>query len=163
MKILIVEDDELMAELIRRYLEPVADEVVVAFNLTDAMKEVVKVPPFDLVTLDLNLPESHGLETLRYIDQIKAANPDSLVIVISGTVTADAHEKVLAAGADAFLHKNEFRAGHGSVMRAVRDVAMAVIRTPRRYTRNVELLEKISGRIAGYLGDAASRTTTPAP
>src|SRR5262245_64112169 len=57
---------------------------------------------YDLLIVDLHLPDSKGLATL---DAMQASN--ALVIVITGDNEADLREAVLARGAYDFVHKSQ--------------------------------------------------------
>lgn len=69
MKILIVDDEALALSRLKRMLDTLGyDDVTEADNPSDAL-EAVKDTPFDLVLLDINMPEMSGLELgyeLRY-------------------------------------------------------------------------------------------------
>ena len=69
MKILIADDEALALNRLKRMLNTLGyDDVTQADNPTDAL-EAVKESPFDLVLLDINMPEMSGLELgyeLRY-------------------------------------------------------------------------------------------------
>ncbi|MBB4155442.1 DNA-binding NarL/FixJ family response regulator [Sphingomonas jinjuensis] len=72
--------------------------------------------PFDLVILDLNLPDSRGLPTL--ID-IASARPDVPVLVISGSEGESWEAAVASAGAKGFVPKS---AAISQIVEALRQV-----------------------------------------
>lgn len=79
--ILIVDDNELNRDLLRRNLESEGYQVVIARNGAEAM-ELARVERFDLVLLDLMMPEMDGFTVLEKLK----ANPilrDVSVIVVS--------------------------------------------------------------------------------
>ena len=57
---------------------------------------------YDVVILDLNLPDMSGFEVLR---TLRRANIDTPVIVLSGSVTIDSKVKALNHGADDYMTK----------------------------------------------------------
>ena len=63
-RILLVEDDEVLCELILRNLEIRGHDVRVAEDARTALVHLRAVP-FDLVILDINLPDQTGWEVLR--------------------------------------------------------------------------------------------------
>jgi len=65
-KILLVEDDELASEIIVEFLETCDFEVVYVFNVTDGISQL-NHQHFDLVILDINLPDFNGFEILKHI------------------------------------------------------------------------------------------------
>jgi DNA-binding response OmpR family regulator len=88
-KILMVEDDELSAELIGNYLRENDFSVTNVYTVTDGIsysKQVV----YDLVLLDLNLPDFHGFEMLKSIK----SNSATPIIILSAQ--SETKTKVLA-------------------------------------------------------------------
>jgi CheY-like chemotaxis protein len=78
-KILVVDDDPAFCELVSRSL--VSDGCSVEVADTGAAAEAKFVPPFDLVLLDLKLPDRDGLEVLRKIRSYSHSLP---VLILSG-------------------------------------------------------------------------------
>src|SRR5205823_12698178 len=102
-RILIVEDDPDIAELVARYLEKAAFETDRAASGRDALQMIAVNPPA-LVVLDLMLPHVDGLEICRRLrsDQKTAAIP-----LIMLTARAEESERIvgLEMGADDYLAK----------------------------------------------------------
>ena len=102
-RILIVEDDPDIAELVARYLEKAAFETDRAASGRDALQMIAVNPPA-LVVLDLMLPHVDGLEICRRLrsDQKTAAIP-----LIMLTARAEESERIvgLELGADDYLAK----------------------------------------------------------
>ena len=65
-KILMIEDEEKSAELMKIYLEDCGFEVDNAFNITDALS-YASAKRYDLALLDMRLPDYSGMEFLRGI------------------------------------------------------------------------------------------------
>lgn len=63
-RILLVEDDAVIADLLRRNLRARGHEVSVAEDAQSALG-YLQVAPFDLIILDINLPDLTGWEVLR--------------------------------------------------------------------------------------------------
>ena len=63
-RILVVEDDEVLCELILRNLEVRGHEVYIAEDGQEALA-YLRTTPFDLIILDINLPDETGWEVLR--------------------------------------------------------------------------------------------------
>src|SRR5437763_1166925 len=102
-RILIVEDDPDIAELVARYLEKAAFETDRAASGRDALQMIAVNPPA-LVVLDLMLPHVDGIEICRRLrsDQKTAAIP-----LIMLTARAEESERIvgLELGADDYLAK----------------------------------------------------------
>src|SRR3954465_10522780 len=102
-RILIVEDDPDIADLVARYLDKAGFMTERAANGRDALASMVARPP-DLTVLDLMLPQLDGLEVCRQA----RANPQTAAIpIIMLTARAEESERIvgLELGADDYLAK----------------------------------------------------------
>jgi len=88
-KLLLVEDDVLASELISNFLEDCGFIVVTVFTATDGVAHV-KNSGYDLLILDINLPDFDGYEVLKNIKN-RVSIP---VIITSGD--SDTKSKLLA-------------------------------------------------------------------
>ena len=102
-RVLVVEDDPDIADLMRRYLLKAGFEVDVRNSGRDGLNAVADNPP-DLLVLDLMLPQVSGLDICRHVrsDEKTAAIP-----IIMVTARADESERIagLELGADDYLGK----------------------------------------------------------
>ncbi len=105
-KILIVEDDKFLRELIAKKLIKEGYEVEEAIDGEDGVRKAKKIMP-DLILLDLILPGIDGFEVLQRIkeDQKTALIP---VVILSNLGQKDEIEKGLNLGAVDFLIKAHF-------------------------------------------------------
>ena len=101
MRILLVEDDAVLREVIRRSLEDTGDIVDIASTLADA-HYLWSIQPFDAVVLDLNLPDGSGLVALR---AARARGDRTAVVVLTARNRTDERVAGLDAGADDYLGK----------------------------------------------------------
>jgi len=103
MRVLVVEDDRDIAELVRRYLEKAGFSVTVISSGQEALIRLTESPP-DLLILDLMLPHVDGIEICR----IARANPKTGAIpIIMLTARAEESERItgLETGADDYIAK----------------------------------------------------------
>lgn len=101
--ILIVEDDEDIAESIRYNLEREGFRLRVARSGEDALASILDRLP-DLIILDLNLPHMNGFELCR---RLRAENTAARVPILMLTARGDEADKVLGLnlGADDYITK----------------------------------------------------------
>jgi diguanylate cyclase (GGDEF)-like protein len=102
--ILLIEDDEDDAFLIQKYLKGQCECTVVhAVSLENVMQEYSQIL-FNIILLDLNLPDSSGPAT---IIQTKALIPNTPIIVLTGSDDDETVVSALENGADDYLSKGE--------------------------------------------------------
>ncbi len=91
--ILVVEDDESVAELVKTVLEGERFEVVTAPS-AEAAKELIKIKPADLAIVDIILPGQGGMDLIL---ELHALRPDLTIVLTSGKIDmSKATFKVLA-------------------------------------------------------------------
>ena len=101
MKILIVEDDPSLRELIQRSLEKERFVVEVAPDFFTAMDKV-EVYDYDCILLDVMLPDGNGLDLLEHLKKIRKKEN---VIIISAKDSLEDKVLGLDLGADDYLPK----------------------------------------------------------
>ncbi|SMC95864.1 response regulator [Sporomusa malonica] len=102
-KVLIVEDDPMVAELNRRYLEQIDGFVLIAMARTvDEALGLLNKHDINLVLLDIFMPGTSGLELLT---QIRDKGKDIDVIVVSAACDMQTIKKALRNGAVDYLIK----------------------------------------------------------
>lgn len=104
MKILLVDDHALFRDGMRYVLRKLDEQVVIldAGNFPDALKAAGDNPDLDLALLDLNMPGSEGVASVRLFHM---RYPDVPVVVVSGSDQRDDIEKVMNSGAMGFISK----------------------------------------------------------
>lgn len=105
-KILVIEDDKFLKELISEKLEEEGYESIIAIDGAEGLKKAKEEKP-DLILLDLILPEMDGFEVLS---RIKRDSDLSLipVIILSNLGQREDVEKGLKLGAVDYLIKAHF-------------------------------------------------------
>jgi signal transduction histidine kinase len=115
MRILLVEDSPSDAMLLEAELREVSPGCVVERATTlEASRTALKVGAYDIVLLDLGLPDSEGLDTFRAIAEIA---PHTAIVVISGLDDEFTAEGAVLLGAQDYLVKGTTR--RGQVARAM--------------------------------------------
>jgi DNA-binding response OmpR family regulator len=101
--ILLIEDDELIAGLVRLMVERLGHELVWAPD-GEAGKQMLETGTADIVILDILLPYLNGFEVLKSLraDPKTAKLP---VLVLTGKTAQADIDRVVEAGADDFLAK----------------------------------------------------------
>ena len=121
MRILLVDDEDMVRELFRNVLTDAGYEVMGATNGIEALK-ILEDQSVDLVITDILMPEKEGVET---ITEIKQKYPDMRVIAISGGGRVKYFMPLVIAakaGADRALHKP---IEPDDLLKAVREVMAA--------------------------------------
>ncbi len=122
-RVLIVDDEEDARIMIRTLLEREDYVVAEAEDGKKAIEILEKDPGYDLVVLDLQMPEMDGYETLKWIrgNVQTTALP---VLVRTGTGSDEIEAELLRAGADDYVDKSvdapRFLARVGAVIRRTR-------------------------------------------
>jgi two-component system alkaline phosphatase synthesis response regulator PhoP len=102
-RILIVEDDRDIADLVARYLEKAGFSVELLSSGREALTAVAERPP-DLLVLDLMLPQVDGLEICR---AVRANEKTAAIPIIMLTARAEESDRIvgLEIGADDYIAK----------------------------------------------------------
>ena len=101
MRILIVEDEKDLCQMIAKSLKESGYEVDIAYNGNEAM-ELLDVENYDLIVLDLNLPEIDGMEIL---EEFRTFNQDTKIIILSARSQIKDKVEGLDKGANDYLSK----------------------------------------------------------
>ncbi len=150
-KILVVDDEPPIVELVRGYLEREGYEVRVASDGSDAV-EIVRTERPDVVVLDLMLPGMDGMEVCRQIRTFS----DAYVLML--TARSEEIDRIvgLSVGADDYLVKpfspRELVARVKALLRRPRVAAQAPIRD--------DLIVDVARRVVTARGVVAPLTTT---
>lgn len=79
-KILLVEDDDLVRDMLTQVLERASHQVIVATNGEEATEKLSKEMP-DIMVTDIIMPKKSGI---TLISEVKNRHPDMEIIAISG-------------------------------------------------------------------------------
>lgn len=100
-KILIIEDEEFIAQLLLRMLESMGYDPAKAKNLKEGYEKFDNFDPH-VVLLDLNLPDGSGFSA---IPELKKENPLVKIIIVSAYDGPKERKRASLEGADFFIGK----------------------------------------------------------
>lgn len=142
-RLLLLEDDQRFAELVRHVLADSAPEFEVEHvgRLTTALARLAR-QHFSLILTDLDLPDSNGPATVRFLQR---AAPNVPLVVLSGDGDLEVALECIREGADEFLVKGTL--GFQALSRLIR---LALERRQRMMT--------LDARSVGSPEDEADRT-----
>jgi two-component system, cell cycle response regulator CtrA len=129
MRVLLIEDDSATAQSIELMLKCESFNVY-ATDLGEEGVDLAKHYDYDIILLDLNLPDMSGFEVLRSLRVSKVATPILILSALSGT---EHKIKGLGFGADDYLtkpfHKDELVARIHAIVRRSKGHAQSIIQT----------------------------------
>lgn len=101
--VLVVDDSPTMRKMVKAALLPLGSQFGEAANGLEAIEQLA-LHRFDLMVLDLNMPDMHGLEVIQYTRSYE--NYKQLPIVVLTTRSEEeTRQNVLQAGADRYCTK----------------------------------------------------------
>ncbi len=129
MRILLVEDDPTTSRSIELMLTH-ANLNVYCTDLGEDGVDLAKLYDYDLILLDLNLPDMSGHEVLR---QLRLARVETPILILSGSDDTESKIKGFGFGADDYLtkpfHREELVARIHAIIRRSKGHSQSVIRT----------------------------------
>jgi two-component system cell cycle response regulator CtrA len=129
MRVLLVEDDPTTSKSIELMLTH-ADLNVYATDLGEEAVDLAKLYDYDLIILDLDLPDMTGHDVLR---QLRLARISTPILILSGSDDTESKIKGFGFGADDYLtkpfHREELVARIHAIIRRSKGHAQSVIRT----------------------------------
>ena len=100
-RVLAVDDEEVVCESIRRVLSEEGYDVTTTTRPREGL-ELIRKEVFDLLLLDIKMPEVSGIELLR---EARSASPDTEVIIVTGYATIETAVEAIKLGAFDYLEK----------------------------------------------------------
>ncbi|MFZ1655068.1 MAG: response regulator [Candidatus Moraniibacteriota bacterium] len=105
--LLFVEDDPFISEIYTKKFQASGFEVTPALTGKDALKKI-REGAYDIVLLDMVIPELSGMEVLRELRKNRDFDPELKVVVFSNLSGPQERQEALAAGANGFISKTDF-------------------------------------------------------
>jgi two-component system cell cycle response regulator CtrA len=129
MRVLLIEDDRSIAQSIELMLQSGGFNIY-ATDLGDEGVDLAKLYDYDIILLDLNLPDMSGFEVLRSLRRSKVNTP---ILILSGVTGVEDKVKGLGHGADDYMtkpfHKTELVARIHAIVRRSQGHAQSVVQT----------------------------------
>jgi signal transduction histidine kinase len=116
--LLLIEDNANDANLFLEHLDDVHGprlRISHVTSLAQALARLAQAHDIDLIVLDLILPDAEGIVPIERIHRVAPRVP---IVVLSGIADEELGQRAIQAGAQDFLHKNDFHAG--SLARSLR-------------------------------------------
>ncbi len=143
MRVLLIEDDSAMAKGIELMLGAEGFNVY-STDLGEEGLDLGKLYDYDIIILDLNLPDMHGYDVLK---KLRLSKIDTPILILSGMNEPDDKVKGLGFGADDYLtkpfNKEELVARIHAIVRRSKGHAQSIIKTGKLTvnldTRSVEV------------------------
>ncbi len=101
LRVLVVDDEEVIRDVLESLLEREGWSVGVAENAAEAI-ELFETDPYDVVLLDLMLPDRPGLEVLR---EIRRRDPDAVVVIVTAYSSIEGAIQAMREGAFHYIPK----------------------------------------------------------
>ena len=129
MRVLLIEDDNSIAQSIELMLKSESFNVYTT-DLGEEGVDLGRLYDYDIILLDLNLPDMSGFEVLRSLRVSKVRTP---ILILSGLASIEHKVKGLGFGADDYMtkpfHKTELIARVHAIVRRSQGHAQSVVQT----------------------------------
>ncbi|WP_439522661.1 response regulator transcription factor CtrA [Marivita sp.] len=129
MRVLLVEDDPTTSKSIELMLGN-ANLNVYSTDLGEEGVDLAKLYDYDLILLDINLPDMNGFDVLR---QLRLARIETPILILSGNDASEDKIKGFGFGADDYLtkpfHREELIARIHAIIRRSKGHSQSIIRT----------------------------------
>lgn len=100
-KILIVDDDQLLRDVVGQYLSKNGYEVVIPKSAIEAL-EIFKTDDFSLAIIDLVMPDIGGIELM---ESLISRDPNLKIVIMTGYPTVDSAYKAMVDGVFEYIIK----------------------------------------------------------
>ncbi|MFZ4069504.1 MAG: response regulator transcription factor CtrA [Caulobacterales bacterium] len=129
MRVLLIEDDNVTAQGIELMLRAESFNVYTT-DLGEEGIDLGKLYDYDIILLDLSLPDMNGFDVLK---QLRVARVNTPIFILSGTSDVEAKVRGLGYGADDYMtkpfNKDELIARINAIVRRSKGHAQSVIKT----------------------------------
>ncbi|MDD5168133.1 MAG: sigma-54 dependent transcriptional regulator [Syntrophales bacterium] len=140
-RILIIDDDEMFCDLLSNAVQRDGDELFCAYTLEGGVDFVTK-NAFDVVFLDVNLPDGNGLEKLPDIRD-SASRPE--VIILTGAGSPDGAALAIKSGAWDYIQKPS----------SISVMTLSLIRALQYREERLKKMEPVAMKLDGIIGNSS--------
>jgi signal transduction histidine kinase len=103
-RILTVDDSGLVRSALKRIFKDTSAKLEEAKNGTQAVERISEISKFDLILLDLEMPDLNGIQVL---EQIRRASQDVVVVMLTSSEDIKKAITTIREGADGYFQKQE--------------------------------------------------------
>jgi len=135
---MLVEDDPMIAEIYQKKFESIGFEVVNAVTGKEVLKYALE-QKFDLILLDMVLPEMSGIDVLKELRSNPAYDSDMKIIVLSNLNKTEYEKEAKINGANGFIGKTQYNPS---------ELAAEIQRTLNEYGEQKKNKNRLNGEVA---------------
>ncbi|WP_199925546.1 PAS domain S-box protein [Paenibacillus bouchesdurhonensis] len=104
LKVLVAEDNEINQIVLRKMLERLGHQITIVSNGIEVIQKVA-YEPFDLIFMDIQMPELNGLDTTRVIKDTIPQDKWPVIVAVTANALKGDRENCLNAGMDDYISK----------------------------------------------------------
>jgi len=104
LRVLLAEDNKINAVLATTIIKRAGHHVDLANNGQEAIDRV-KDEPYDVILMDMHMPEVDGIEAARQIRNLDGAKAQTPIVALTANAMASDRQKCIGAGMDDFISK----------------------------------------------------------
>jgi signal transduction histidine kinase len=119
LRVLVVDDNRVNQRVTTLLLEQLGIEADVAGDGNEAL-EAIDRQPYDLVFMDVQMPELDGIDATRIVRRRRPGDPTPAIVGLSAYASGDVRHECLAAGMDGYLIKPVTLAQFGEAIEQLR-------------------------------------------
>ncbi|MFZ5807334.1 MAG: CHASE4 domain-containing protein [Verrucomicrobiota bacterium] len=108
LKILLAEDNLINQEIMKEILQKDGHQVIAANNGLQVL-EILQKETFDVILMDMQMPELDGLETTMRIRKLNPPQAQIPIIALTANVMTEDRQQCLAAGMNGYIAKPVYR------------------------------------------------------
>lgn len=104
MRLLVIDDNDEITSMLKRYLELENIEVVISNDGRNGLN-LIKNGKFDKILLDLAMPEFSGVDVMQELQKSNHTSKEKIILFTASSISDEEIKKLLAMGASACIRK----------------------------------------------------------